>query len=136
VDEFFSAYPRVRTYLHDESEAAVRRGYAISRSGRRCALDAAASDISAQLRLARNMPIQGTSADITKAALARLGPLLPPEATLILCVHDELILLCPHHAVDAAQRALVEGMQQAGDGLLHQVPLVADVRQMDHWGAH
>ena len=67
-------------------------------------------------RVARNMPIQGTAADIIKVAMVRVYRRLQAEglqAQLILQIHDELMVECPAAEADTVCRLLVEEMEAA-----------------------
>ena len=69
-------------------------------------------------RVARNMPIQGTAADIIKIAMVRVYRRLQAEglqARLILQIHDELMVECPREEADAVCRLLQEEMEAAAD---------------------
>ena len=81
-------------------------------------------------RVALNMPIQGTAADVMKLAMVRVHDRLrreAPEAKLLLQVHDELIVECPEAMAEQAARLLTEEME----GVMQlSVPLVAEA----HWG--
>ena len=66
-------------------------------------------------RVALNMPIQGTAADIMKLAMVAVEKRLKrklPEAKLVLQVHDELIVECPEPQAEAAAKLLEEEMEQ------------------------
>ena len=81
-------------------------------------------------RVALNMPIQGTAADIMKLAMVAVWKRLKAEgleARLVLQVHDELIVECPQAEAEQVQRLLTEEME----GVAHlAVPLTAEA----HWG--
>ena len=67
-------------------------------------------------RVAMNMPIQGTAADIIKIAMIRVVHRLEKEglrARLILQVHDELIVEAPEEEAPLVQQLLTEEMEQA-----------------------
>lgn len=83
-------------------------------------------------RQAFNTKIQGSAADIIKIAMVRAHRLLPPEARMILTVHDEIVTMTPTSAADATAAAVREAMEN-----IHvlQVPLIADVKVVDKWGA-
>ena len=69
-------------------------------------------------RVARNMPIQGTAADIIKVAMVRVYNRLQAEglqAKLILQVHDELMVECPREEADTVCRLLREEMEASAD---------------------
>ena len=81
-------------------------------------------------RVALNMPIQGTAADIMKLAMVAVERRLKkelPEAALVLQVHDELIVECPEAQAEAAAKLLEEEMEQV---VSLSVPLTAEA----HWG--
>ena len=84
-------------------------------------------------RMAINMPIQGTAADIIKIAMIRLAARLRGEgfrARLLLQVHDELLLEVPRDEVDRLVPLLRETMEGA---LALDVPLTVDVKVGDDW---
>ncbi len=84
-------------------------------------------------RVALNMPIQGTAADIIKLAMLRVDAALRAEgleARLVLQVHDELIVECPEgeaEAVTALLKREMEGVAQLS------VPLTADAKAGKTW---
>ena len=85
-------------------------------------------------RMAINMPIQGTAADIIKIAMIRLHERLRARAAcrarLLLQVHDELVLEVPRDEVDAVAPILRETMEGA---LELDVPLDVDIKVGDDW---
>ena len=84
-------------------------------------------------RVARNMPIQGTAADIIKIAMVRVYNRLKEEkmdAKLILQVHDELIVEAPENEIDKAAKILQEEMENACQ---MKVRLRADVNTGKTW---
>ena len=138
TEQYFARYPRVAAFLRDAAAAAVSAGEARSLSGRVLDLHRVPGDSAATSRLARNMPIQGSSADMIKIALAlthaRLGP--TPTTQLVHCVHDEIVLECPEGDALAAQDLLHSAMMDAGAQLLRQVPIAVAVRHQASWQAH
>jgi DNA polymerase-1 len=84
-------------------------------------------------RMAINMPIQGTAADIMKIALIRLHERLTTmrsPARMLLSVHDEVVLEVPRDAVDELAPVVHEVMSGA---LRLDVPLDVDVKIGDDW---
>ena len=84
-------------------------------------------------RVALNMPIQGTAADIMKLAMVRVWARLKrelPQARIVLQIHDELIVECPAQQSEAAQKILQEEM--TGVARL-RVPLVAEAHSGSNW---
>ena len=82
-------------------------------------------------RIAQNTPIQGTSADIMKAAMVVLGqkPVVP-GARMVLTVHDELIFEVPRDAVAEASATIKSAMENV---VKLDVPLVVDVGHGANW---
>jgi DNA polymerase-1 len=84
-------------------------------------------------RMAINMPIQGTAADIVKIAMIRLADRLSAEglrSRMLLQVHDELLLEAPRDEVDRLVPILRETMEGA---LPLDVPLTVDVKVGTDW---
>src|SRR5258705_13357204 len=84
-------------------------------------------------RMAINMPIQGTAADIVKIAMIRLADRLTAaefKARMLLQVHDELLLEVPRDEVDRLIPLLRETMESA---LPLDVPLTVDVKVGTDW---
>jgi DNA polymerase-1 len=84
-------------------------------------------------RMAINMPIQGTAADIQKIAMIRTDARVREaglRARLLLSVHDELLFETPRDEVDALAALVRETMEGA---LPLSVPLVVDVKVGDDW---
>jgi len=137
IDGYFAHYPKVQAFRQRLIDQATERGYAESLFGRRRALPELANS-QRQLRefgqrVAVNMPVQGTAADIIKMAMVRVAQRLEREnlqARLILQVHDELILEAP--AAEAEQAAIVlrEEMQNAAQ---LAVPMLVDVKIAETW---
>ena len=111
-------------------EQAKSDGYVTTMFGRRRYLpELAASNHNLRAfgeRVARNMPIQGTAADIIKIAMIKVYNRLKNEkmlSRLILQVHDELIVEAPENEAEKAAAILSEEMQNAVN---LSVPLIAD----------
>lgn len=140
IERYFATFPRVERWLNEAEAAGRRTGQVRTALGRLRVLPRDA-DAGVAL-LARNAPIQGAGADMTKLALAqveqrlaaRYGPGLDREVGLVLTVHDELVVQAP--VADAAQVAadVVEGMRVAAAELLGDVPAAVDVAVRDRWG--
>lgn len=84
-------------------------------------------------RIAMNTPVQGAAADLIKIAMVRVFRRLQrecPQASLILQVHDELILEVPAEYGPQAAGILQTEMQQAAS---LSVPLTADVHVGENW---
>ena len=85
---------------------------------------------SAAERVAVNMPIQGTAADILKRAMIDIHGQLPPAARMILTVHDELLFEVPMTDADEVAAFVRERMEHAAS---LAVPLTVDVGIGPNW---
>ena len=84
-------------------------------------------------RVARNMPIQGTAADIIKIAMVRVYDRLEKEnlkSKLIMQIHDELIVEAPENEQEQVQKIVREEMENACE---MKVKLTADVHCGKSW---
>ena len=134
IETYFERFPGIRRYMDEVVAQAKERGYVETLMHRRRALpELTASNFNTRSfgeRVARNMPIQGTAADVIKLAMVRVDERLRKEslqAKLILQVHDELIVECPEAEKETVAHLLTEEME----GAVHlSVPLTAEA----HWG--
>lgn len=120
IDSYMHTYQGVATYMQRMIDTAKDTGYATTLFGRRRYLpELAASNHMLRAfgeRVARNMPIQGTAADIIKIAMVRVDRRLYAEgmeSRLILQVHDELIVEAPEAEADRALQIVTEEMEHA-----------------------
>ncbi|MEB3222969.1 MAG: DNA polymerase I [Candidatus Sericytochromatia bacterium] len=133
IERFNARYPGIQHYMIRTIAAAKRDGYVSTLAGRRRYIPEVNAG-NRQVRdfgerMAINAPIQGTAADIIKIAMVRLAPrLVGLPATLLLQVHDELVLEVDEAAVETVA-ALVREVMEGAFAL--EVPLKVDV----HWGA-
>ena len=137
IDTYLEKYHGVREYMAAAIAQGKEQGYVSTLFGRRRALpELKSSNFNLRSfgeRVARNMPIQGTAADVMKLAMIRVHDRLRrelPEAKLLLQVHDELIVECPEAQADAAARILKEEMERV---VSYSVPLVADAGVGKSW---
>lgn len=90
--------------------------------------------IGAAQRYAKNMPIQGTSADILKRALRLLhDDIRETSAKLVNIVHDEIVVECDLAETDQTAKKLESAMLRAGEQFLSRVPVKVDVHVADEW---
>ena len=134
MEAYFATFPGVRKYMDDVVAKAKEQGYVETLFHRRRELpEIRSSNFNMRSfgeRVALNMPIQGTAADIMKLAMVAVEKRLKrelPEAKLVLQVHDELIVECPKPQAAAAAKLLEEEMEQVAH---LSVPLTAEA----HWG--
>lgn len=141
ADDYIKGYLRhyagVDKYMETVAKDAKEKGYVSTLWGRRRYLPELNSS-NGMLRafgerVARNMPIQGTAADIIKIAMVRVYNRLKEEkmdAKLILQVHDELIVEAPENEIEKAAKILSEEMENA---CKMKVRLRADVNTGRTW---
>jgi len=137
INGYFEKYPKVKTYLDETIQSAKENGYVSTLFNRRRAMPELKSPNFNQrsfgARVAMNMPIQGTAADIIKIAMINVTNRLTNEglaAKLILQVHDELLLEVPDDEIAKVKIILKEEMENAAH---LKLPLVADVNEGDSW---
>lgn len=137
IDTYMEKYHGVREYMADTISRAREMGYVETLFGRRRYLpELKASNFNIRSfgeRVARNMPIQGTAADVMKLAMIRVDARLKrelPEAKLLLQVHDELIVECPESMAARAAALLKEEMEGA---MSWSVPLTVDTGIGKNW---
>lgn len=137
LDAYFRAFPNVKSYMDQSVADARNRGYTETLFGRRRPIpDLQAGDYSRRMaaeRQAMNAGIQGLAADIFKVALVRLDKALIDggfESTLILQVHDEVIVEVPAHERDVVRSLTIETMRDAAE---LDVPLEVNVAWGTSW---
>lgn len=131
MDAYFDQFVKVKEFMSSVVTAARNQGFTTTLFGRRRYLPELKSDNfrirQMGERMALNAPVQGTSADIIKKAMIDLDAGLRSEglaSTLILQIHDELILECPDEELATAGELVVETMEGVA-GL--NVPLKVDL---------
>jgi DNA polymerase-1 len=135
IRAYFERYAGVRRFI-DQTIAEVRRtGVSINLYGRRRPIpDMTSRNVSARNfaeRTAVNTPLQGTAADLIKAAMIRIDQKLAGMQTrMLLQVHDELIFESPPEEIDDV-RAMVKSEMESVHKL--DVPLVVDVGVGENW---
>ena len=137
MERYFETYPGVRQYMTDVVARAKEDGYVETLYHRRRALPEihAANFIQRSFgeRVALNMPIQGTAADVIKLAMVRVWRRLRREglqARLIMQVHDELIVECPEAERQQVEKLLRQEMEEVAQ---LAVPLVAEAHSGRNW---
>ncbi len=137
IEAYLTKYHGVRDYMKRIVEQARADGYVSTLYGRRRELPELRSANfnmrSFGERVALNMPIQGTAADIIKLAMVRVHRRLKEEklqAKLILQVHDELIVECPEDEAEHVCELLRWEMEHTAE---LSVPLTADAHVGHSW---
>ena len=137
IDSYLAHYSGVDEYMKNVVEKAKKDGYVETMYGRRRYLPelTAGNHITRAFgeRVARNMPIQGTAADIIKIAMVRVFDRLKKEnlkSKLILQIHDELIVEAPQ---DEAMRVAMILQEEMEGAVKLDVPLVAEAAVGKTW---
>ncbi len=138
ITAYFEKYPGVKQYLESTKEKARKEGYVQTILGRRRSIPEINSQNrqvrEAAERMAINMPVQGTSADIIKVAMVNLAREIAKRrlgSKMILQVHDELIFEVPQEEREEMQRLAPELMSTA---MTLSVPLKVAIKSGQNWG--
>jgi DNA polymerase I len=123
IDRYYETYPGVKAFLDAEVEKAKAGGFAMTLFGRKRPVPELRSpDRNVQQagrRIALNMPIQGTAADLMKKAMIDIRGLLEGKklrSRMILQVHDELVFEVPREerpTVEPLVRRAMEGVMES-----------------------
>ncbi|QXD14849.1 DNA polymerase I [Rhodocaloribacter litoris] len=137
INQYQRSFPGVTRYLAEQVEKARRLGYVETKLGRRRYvpdINARNRNVrSAAERIAVNMPMQGTQADMIKLAMVRIHRRLHREgrrSRMLLQVHDELLFEAPPEEVEALCALVREEMTAA---LPLDVPIEVDIGVGDNW---
>jgi DNA polymerase-1 len=138
ITAYFEKYPGVKKYLESTKEQVRKEGYVQTILGRRRSIPEINSSNrmvrEAAERMAINMPVQGTSADIIKVAMINLDREIAKgklKSKMLLQVHDELIFEVPQKELKEMKGLAPEIMSTA---LKLSVPLKVDIKTGQNWG--
>ena len=144
IDTYFQRFPGIQRYIHETLESVRARGYSETLFGRKTWFPRINSKNQAERqgseRAAINAPIQGTSADIIKRAMARMLPALAEaglsDVRMLLQVHDELVFELPEARVEAATPIIRQVMAEAALPAVElTVPLGVEIGTGLSWDA-
>lgn len=144
IDTYFQRFPGIQNYIHKTLESVRERGYSQTLFGRKTWFPRINSKNQAERqgseRAAINAPIQGTSADIIKRAMARMLPALEeaglPHVRMLLQVHDELVFELPEGDVERASPVIEKVMAEAAEPAVKlSVPLGVEIGTGPSWDA-
>jgi DNA polymerase-1 len=144
ISRYFERFPGISAYINETVEQARSKGFTETLFGRKTWFPQITNSIQhirqGAERAAINAPIQGTSADIIKRAMIRMGPALAdaglPNVRMLLQVHDELVFELPESDVDAAKPVIARVMAHAAEPIVHlSVPLGIEIGTGPSWGA-
>lgn len=139
VKNYFTRFPGVKAYLENIRKLAAQQGYVETLLGRRRYFPNLKTGTNYNMRQreereAINSPIQGTAADILKIAMLRLPSALSSaglKASMLLQVHDELILEVPQSELTQTAKLVKQVMENAYP---LDIPLTTDARSGANWG--
>jgi DNA polymerase-1 len=144
ISRYYERFPGISVYINETIEKARRLGYTETLFGRKTWFPRITAPIQHERqgaeRAAINAPIQGTSADIIKRAMARMGPALEAAGLggvkMLLQVHDELVFELPESDVEAASTVIRRVMETAAEPIVKlSVPLGVEIGTGPSWGA-
>ena len=137
INRYFNTYPGIRKFVDDLLAQARSDGYVSTFLGRRRQVPHIGSANqrlrTAEERMAVNMPIQGTAAELIKKAMIRIHDRLREEefqAKMILQIHDELLFEVPEDEVERLSQLVTVEMEGA---MKLDVPLKVDWGFGDTW---
>lgn len=144
IARYYERFPGIATYITQTLEKARSDGFTCTLFGRKTWFPRIKASVMHERqgaeRAAINAPIQGTSADIIKRAMVRMGPALEKaglhDVKMLLQVHDELVFELPEEDVEHASAIIRDIMENAAAPLVEiSVPLVVEVGVGKSWGA-
>lgn len=137
IEGYFEKYPKVKIYLDKLVEDARQKGYAETIFNRRRIIpEINAKNFSQRSfgeRVAMNMPIQGSAADIIKIAMVKVYQRFKKEnlkSRLILQVHDELLVEAKKDEINIVKEILKYEMEHTVD---FKVPMLVDMHEGNTW---
>ena len=144
IDRYFERFPGIRAYIHGTLAFAREHGFTKTLFGRKTHFEPNIRSPNPSIRggaerAAINAPIQGTSADLIKRAMARMDGALAEaglaEVKMLLQVHDELVFEVPDGRQEQAAEVIKRIMTTAAEPALQlDVPLDVEVGWGPNWG--
>jgi DNA polymerase-1 len=144
IDRYFERFPGISNYIADTLSSVRETGFTTTLFGRKTHFPSIRAKNQGERqgaeRAAINAPIQGTSADIIKRAMVRMGPALEQaglgSVRMLMQVHDELVFEAPQAQAEAASHVIREVMANAAEPAVRlSVPLGVDIGIGVNWGA-
>jgi len=144
IDRYFDRFPGIRAFIHATLAGARERGFTQTLFGRKTHFEPNIRSPNPSIRAgaeraAINAPIQGTSADLIKRAMARMDKALADaglgDVKMLLQVHDELVFEVPDGREEEAAAVIKQVMATAAEpAIVLDVPLDVEVGWGAHWG--
>lgn len=137
IEQYLNKYNGIKKYMEDIDKKAKEDGYVTTMFGRRRNIPELKSQnyMVRQFgsRVALNMPIQGTAADIMKLAMIEVDKRIEQKklkAKLLLQIHDELLIEVPMNEEEEVKDILKDTMENV---VKLSIPLIADASVADNW---
>lgn len=138
MDKYFDSYPKIRQYMAEKTDFVREHGYVETLMGRRRYLSAELSSSNYQIRefaerAAINQPLQGTAADLIKAAMIETDKRMTErkmKSKMVIQVHDELVFEAAKDELEELKTIVTECMEQ---GQPFDVPLEVDINCGETW---
>ncbi|NMC63063.1 MAG: DNA polymerase I [SAR324 cluster bacterium] len=136
IDNYFARYPGIKKLFSQYEEEAVQEGFVRTLFGRKrviSEIDSSGRGRGFSNRAAMNAPIQGTAADLVKAAMIRIDNRIQREdlpLSLVLQIHDELLFECEKSAAGDMSLMIRQEMEQVAQ---LNVPLKVEIGIGDNW---
>jgi DNA polymerase-1 len=144
IDRYFERFPGIRAFIHTTLAFAREHGFTQTLFGRKTHFEPNIRSPNPSIRAgaeraAINAPLQGTSADLIKRAMARMDGALADaglsDVRMLLQVHDELVFEVPDGREETAAAVIKQVMTTAAEPSLKlDVPLDVEVGWGAHWG--
>lgn len=137
IDRYFEIYPMIKKMMDNNISEAIKNGYAETIFNRRRPLPELESPLmqvkKSGERMAINMPIQGSAADMIKKAMIDIDQVIENKETeirLLLQIHDELIFEVRSDKLEKYQTIISQLMSEV---IILSVPIIVDVKSGDNW---
>lgn len=142
IEAYFAKYPGIQEYIENTKTTVSKNGYVETLLGRRRYIpEIESSNVNVRQageRMAINMPVQGTAADIMKLAMIRVHRRIEKstlKSKMLLQVHDELMFEASNDELEDVQNIALEEMPNALQGFAEMVvPLKVDLKSGYNWG--
>lgn len=137
IDRYFAVYPNIKKMMERNIKTATKQGYAETIFKRRRPMPELASPLmqikKAGERMAINMPIQGSAADMIKKAMIDINQVIKGQTTeirLLLQIHDELIFEVRSDKLEKYQTIIAKLMNEV---IKLSVPIIVDTKSGNTW---
>jgi len=141
IEKYFEIHKDIKNYLEEIKERAKEKEYVETLFGRRRYLPEINSKMfqvqNAAERMAINMPVQGTAADLIKIAMIRINQQLinnKQRCKMLLQVHDELIFEVKTQDIAFFQKIIKQEMEESSEAKKFKVPIDVKIKIGDNWG--